>query len=48
MRTALEEAQVATMFMLFFTLCGAFLLAYLNTSKATFKIASGIILFLVA
>jgi multiple antibiotic resistance protein len=48
MRTALEGTLVATMIMLFFALCGAWILAYLNISEAAFKIAGGIILFLVA
>ena len=34
--------------MLFFALCGAWILAYLNITEAAFKIAGGIILFLVA
>ena len=48
MRTALEGTLVATMIMLFFALCGAWILAYLNISEAALKIADGIILFLVA
>ena len=36
------------MIMLFFALCGCWVLAYLNTSSAAFRIAGGIILFLVA
>ena len=48
MRTALEGTLVATMIMLFFALCGAWIPAYLNISEAAFKIAGGIILFLVA
>ena len=48
MRTALEATLVATMIMLFFALCGAWILAYLNMSEAAFKIAGGFILFLVA
>ena len=48
MRTALEGTLVATMIMLFFAVCGAWILAYLNISEAAFKIAGGIILFLVA
>ena len=48
MRTALEGTLVATMIMLFFALCGAWILAYLNITEAAFKIAGGIILFLVA
>ena len=48
LRTALEETVVATMIMLFFALCGCWVLSYLNISEATFGIAGGIILFLVA
>ena len=48
MRTALQGTLVATMIMLFFAVCGAWILAYLNISKAAFMIAGGIILFLVA
>ena len=48
MRTAMEGTLVATMIMLFFALCGAWILAYLNISEAAFKIAGGVILFLVA
>ncbi len=40
--------MVATMIMLFFAVCGAWILGYLNISEAAFKIAGGIILFLVA
>ena len=36
------------MIMLFFALCGRWVLAYLNISEAAFRIAGGIILFLVA
>ena len=48
LRTALEGTVVATMIMLFFALCGRWSLAYLNISEAAFRIAGGIILFLVA
>ena len=48
LRTALEGTLVATMIMLFFALCGRWVLAYLNISEAAFRIAGGIILFLVA
>ena len=34
--------------MLFFALCGAWILSYLNLTQAAFKIAGGIVLFLVA
>ena len=48
MRTALEGTMVATMIMLFFAVCGAWILGYLNISEAAFRIAGGVILFLVA
>ena len=48
LRTALEGTAVATMIMLFFALCGRWVLTYLNISEAAFRIAGGIILFLVA
>ena len=48
MRTAQEGTLIATMIMLSFALCGAWILAYLNISEAAFKIAGDIILFLVA
>ena len=48
LRTALEGTFVATLIMLFFALCGAWILAYLRISEAAFKIAGGIILFTVA
>ncbi len=48
LRTALEGTAVATMIMLFFALCGRWVLAYLNISEAAFRIVGGIILFLVA
>ena len=45
---AVEGAAIATAIMLFFALCGAWVLSYLKISEAAFKIAGGIILFLVA
>lgn len=48
LRTALEGTVIATTIMLFFALCGAWVLGHLNISTAAFKIAGGIILFLVA
>ena len=48
LRTAIEGTAIATAIMLFFALCGAWILGYLNISEAAFKIAGGIILFLVA
>ena len=46
--TAFEGAAIATDIMMFFALCGACILAYLNITEAAFKIAGGIILFLFA
>ena len=48
LRTALEGTAIAAAIMLFLALCGAYILAYLNITEAAFKIAGGIILFLVA
>ena len=48
LRTALEGTAIATAIMLFFALCGGWILGYLNISEAAFRIAGGIILFLVA
>lgn len=48
LRTALEGTAIATGIMLFFALCGVWVLAYLNITEAAFKIAGGIILFTVA
>jgi multiple antibiotic resistance protein len=48
MHKALEGTMVSTMIMLFFALCGAWILGYLNISEAAFKIAGGIIFFFVA
>ena len=48
LRAALEGTAIATAIMLFFALCGAWILGYLNISEAAFKIAGGLILFLVA
>ena len=45
---AIEGAAIATAIMLFFALCGAWVLSYLKISEAAFEIAGGIILFLVA
>lgn len=47
-RVALEGTVVATAIMLFFALCGSWILGYLNISEAAFKIAGGLILFTVA
>ncbi len=48
LRVAIEGSAIATAIMLFFALCGAWVLSYLKISEAAFKIAGGIILFLVA
>ena len=48
LRVAVEGSAIATAIMLFFALCGAWVLAYLQISEEAFKIAGGIILFLVA
>lgn len=47
-RTAIEATIFASFIMLFFALCGAWVLAYLNITEPAFKIAGGIILFLVS
>jgi len=47
-RTALEATLFASFIMLFFALCGAWVLAYLKITQPAFKIAGGIILFLVS
>ena len=47
-RTAIEGSIVAATIMLFFALCGAWILHYLAISFSAFKIAGGIILLLVA
>ena len=46
LHTALEGTAIATAIMMFFALCGAWILGYLNITEAAFKIAGGIILFL--
>ena len=47
-RTAIEGSIVAAAIMLFFALCGAWILHYLAIAFSAFKIAGGIILLLVA
>ena len=47
-RTAVEGSIVAAAVMLFFALCGAWILHYLAVSFSAVKIAGGIILLLVA
>ena len=47
-RTAIEATLVATLIMVFFALCGSWVLRYLQIGEPAFKIAGGVILFLVA
>ena len=47
-RIALEATFFASVIMLFFALCGSWILRYLNISEPAFTIAGGIILFTVA
>ena len=47
-RTALEGTFVAGAIMLFFALCGVWILHYLNISLTAFRLAGGIILLMVA
>ena len=47
-RTALEGSFVAGAIMLFFALCGVWILHYLNISLTAFRLAGGIILLIVA
>ena len=47
-RTAIEATIVATLIMLFFAICGSWVLHYLKIGEPAFKIAGGLILFLVA
>ena len=47
-RTAIEATLFASFIMLFFALCGAWVLAYLKITQPAFKIAGGIILFMVS
>ena len=47
-RTAIEATMFASFIMLFFALCGVWVLAYLKITQPAFKIAGGIILFLVS
>ena len=47
-RTALEGTFVAGAIMLFFALCGNWILGYLSISITAFKIAGGVILLLVS
>ena len=47
-RTAIEATLAATLIIVFFALCGSWVLRYLQIGEPAFKIASGVILFLVA
>jgi multiple antibiotic resistance protein len=47
-RTALEGIVVATVVLILFSIIGQFILSYLNISLESFRIAGGIILFLIA
>lgn len=47
-RTAIEATIIATAIMLFFAICGSWVLHYLQIGEPAFKIAGGLILFLVA
>ena len=47
-RTAIEATLVATLIMVFFALCGSWVLRYLQIGEPAFKIAGGLILFLVS
>ena len=48
MKTAIEGVFIATIILIFFSVVGNFLLTYLNISLGAFKIAGGIILFIIA
>ena len=48
MKSAIEGVLIATIILIFFSVVGNFLLTYLNISLAAFKIAGGIILFIIA
>ena len=47
-KTAIEGILIATIILIFFSVVGNFLLTYLNISLGAFKIAGGIILFIIA
>ena len=47
-QTAIEGAIIATIILILFSIIGQFLLEYLNVSLESFRIAGGIILFLIA
>ena len=48
LRSAIEGTIAATAIMLFFAVCGSWILAYLDISEGAFRIAGGIMLFLLA
>ena len=47
-QTAIEATLIATTILIFFSIIGQFILSYLNISLESFRIAGGIILFLIA
>ncbi len=47
-RIAIEATVIATLIMVFFSLCGSWVLRYMQIGEPAFKIAGGLILFLVA
>ena len=47
-KTAIESVLVATIILVLFSVIGNFLLSYLNISLAAFRIAGGMILFIIA
>lgn len=48
MKSAIEGVLIATIILIFFSIVGNFLLTYLSISLGAFKIAGGIILFIIA
>ena len=47
-KTAIESILIATIILVLFSVIGNFLLSYLNISLAAFRIAGGMILFIIA
>ena len=47
-QTAIEAVLIATIILILFSIIGQFILSYLNVSLESFRIAGGIILFLIA
>ena len=47
-KTAIESVLIATIILVLFSVIGNFLLSYLNISLAAFRIAGGMILFIIA